>query len=310
MTDIKDNRRSSELEEAENLLFQSEMHPLVSENPRTCGEFILSLIHEKAYAHARRLARGAKVLDLGCNDGYGTFGLAAVAAEVIGLDVSRRAIMAARNLRKRDNLEFQLCDGNVLPFREHSFDLITSFQVIEHLHEVRRYLDEIKRVLKPTGKALFTTPNRLIRLDPGMKPWNPFHVREYTAEDLQNTLLEVFPRTTVSGLLAQRDIYQIEYHRCQQALAYARAGTSSSRGSRASTHGMSTAMSRFKAMVFASGVARLRALTHSAFGEGVSDHEQPLTEFFMNRWTIADFYYVDDPNEICHALDLMAECSV
>jgi SAM-dependent methyltransferase len=138
------------------------------------------------------------------------------------VDVSQAAIDTARKLRQRDNIEFRPIDGAALPFSDEMFDLVSSFQVIEHVVEVRPYLEEIKRVLKPGGKVLFTTPNRVIRLDPGMRPWNSFHVREYTAAELSAILREVFPQTTVKGLMAPPELYDIEFARCQKALMGAR----------------------------------------------------------------------------------------
>ena len=77
-----------------------------------------------------------------------------------------------------------LVDGQTLPFKDCSFDLVTAFQIIEHIPETVTFTEELKRVLRRDGVVLITTPNATIRLDPAMKPWNPFHVREYSHEEL------------------------------------------------------------------------------------------------------------------------------
>ncbi len=144
----------------------------------------MSLIHRKAYSRAAELARGREVLDLGCNNGAGTALIAQAARRVRGVDVSPRAIASARRKYRSSGIEFHRVDGAAPQFPDRSFDMVTSFQVIEHVLDVAAYLAEVRRVLRPAGIALLTTPNRVIRLDPGMKPWNRFHVTEYTASGL------------------------------------------------------------------------------------------------------------------------------
>lgn len=103
-----------------------------------------------------------------------------------------------------------------------------SFQVIEHIANAGAYLSEIARVLRSDGVALFTTPNAAIRLDPGMKPWNEFHVREYLAEELSALLRATFPGVAVRGLFAADELYRTEFERCQKVLTSMRKKTPSS----------------------------------------------------------------------------------
>jgi ubiquinone/menaquinone biosynthesis C-methylase UbiE len=145
-------------------------------------------MHVKAYEEAAALANNKTVLDLGCNNGYGTVLLGKGHSKVVGLDVSARAIEDAQQRFRNYGINFLLYDGQTIPFKANSFDLIVSFQVIEHIADSTRYLAEIVRVLRSSGMALFTTPNAAIRLDPGMKPWNQFHVREYRAAELSGLL--------------------------------------------------------------------------------------------------------------------------
>ncbi|NIT54612.1 MAG: class I SAM-dependent methyltransferase, partial [candidate division Zixibacteria bacterium] len=136
----------------------------------------LHLIHKKAYEKASEFTKEKTVLDLGCNTGYGSHILKGACKEIIGVDVSEKAIKIANELYGNDGVEFSVIDGKRLPFKENRFDVVVSFQVIEHIVDQGEYLKEIKRVLVPGGKIIFTTPNRLIRLYPDMKPWNEFHV--------------------------------------------------------------------------------------------------------------------------------------
>jgi ubiquinone/menaquinone biosynthesis C-methylase UbiE len=189
------------------------------ETPEAYG---LHLMHSTAYEEAARLVPTGRVLDLGCNNGYGSYKLSQHGHEVIGVDVSAEALADARRRFSAPNLKFKQVSGLDLPFASSSFDLITSFQVIEHIVDMGPYLAEIQRVLKPGGIVAFTTPNANIRLDPGMKPWNRFHVQEFTAEQLEIVLRPVFAEVKVRGLFADDAIYQTEFKRCQHALQQAR----------------------------------------------------------------------------------------
>jgi ubiquinone/menaquinone biosynthesis C-methylase UbiE len=207
-------RDQVDLDIAESIRVQAEEHPLIDDlAPQTPQEKCLQLIHLKAYDEGRRIAEGCDVLDVGCNTGYGTVRLVGAARSITGVDVSPAAIEAARTRAGAESIEFRVVDGKGLPFPDASFDLVTSFQVFEHVVDTDSYLSEIKRVLRPGGRALFTTPNAAIRLDPGMTPWNRFHVREYLAEELRDALTPVFPEVTVRGMFAVPTLYDIETER-------------------------------------------------------------------------------------------------
>jgi SAM-dependent methyltransferase len=194
-------------------------HPLIFKDSfESVEDRCLHLMHQKAYEEVARMADGLVVLDLGCNNGYGTAEISQHAANVVGLDISPAAIADAKR-------RFQSANS--------SFDLAASFQVIEHISDTAVYLAEITRILKPGGVAVFTTPNASIRLDPGMKPWNPYHVTEFTAAELALTLQPAFSAVEIRGLFGHEHIYRIEYARCQAArLAARRRSTLAARASR------------------------------------------------------------------------------
>jgi len=184
---------------------------------RTLEEHCLYLIHLKAYETAAGMATGKVVLDAGCNIGYGTKVLSTRCRKAIGVDVSWRAINKARCDFGNAKTEFEVVDGIHLPFESAYFDMIVSFQVIEHIEDHTPYLREIKRVLKEDGIALFTTPNAKIRLDSDMKPFNPFHVREYSADELTTLLQPYFARVDIRGLFGSIPLYEVECQRIQRS---------------------------------------------------------------------------------------------
>jgi SAM-dependent methyltransferase len=194
---------------------QADHHFSVDDRVETVEDFCLALIHRRAYDEAVRRADGGRVLDLGCNNGYGTLFLAEAGLDVVGVDVSTRMLAEARARSATHRTRFLEVDGLRLPFAADAFDLVTSFQVIEHIADTARYLEEVGRVLKPGGVAMFSTPNARIRLDPGMPPWNMFHVREYQAQELRDVLAPWFSDVQVLGLFAVDELYGIERRRIE-----------------------------------------------------------------------------------------------
>jgi SAM-dependent methyltransferase len=146
--------------------------------------------HRAAYEFARGRIGSGRVLDLGCGSGYGTASLAGRGATVVGVD--RIAPDAAS---RASGAHFLRADIAALPLCAGAFDLVASFQVIEHLEDPGAYLDAIARFLRPGGAALLTTPNVLT--SDGV---NPYHVREYRADELAERLGERFAEVEVRGV--------------------------------------------------------------------------------------------------------------
>ena len=203
--------------------YQAEHHPLAqTDRFESMEEYCLHLIHLKAYETAATIGRGKAVLDFGCNNGYGTRIIALSGCRVVGVDVSEAGIAEARQLGNAQNLSFLCTVGGTLPFEQGEFDVVTNFQVIEHVSNYGTYLAEINRVLKDDGMAMFATPNARIRLDPGMKPWYEFHVREFSAAELRDLLCQWFPDVQVTGLFAAKELHEVEYARVQRSRERAR----------------------------------------------------------------------------------------
>jgi 2-polyprenyl-3-methyl-5-hydroxy-6-metoxy-1,4-benzoquinol methylase len=204
--------------DAETIRLQAEEHPLIEDvPPSTPAEHCLRLMHLRAYDEAVKHAAGRDVLDVGCNTGYGTIRFAPVAGRVVGVDVSPRAIEAARERSHDGRPEFIQTSGFELPFAAGSFDLVTSFQVLEHVPEAAVFLRELARVVRPGGLVILATPNAATRLYPGMTPWNRFHVHEYRADELADLLGTVFAGVKVLGMVGAPELYETEIRRVDAA---------------------------------------------------------------------------------------------
>lgn len=205
-------------DDSESIRLQAEEHPLIEDvPPATPAEHGLRLMHLRAYDEAVRHAAGRDVLDVGCNTGYGTIRFVPVARRVVGVDVSPRAIDAARQRAVDGRPEFVLGSGFELPLGDAEFDLVTSFQVLEHVPDPLAFLANLARVTRPGGQIILATPNAAIRLYPGMAPWNRFHVHEYLADELRSLLLEVFPVVKVLGMFGAPELYDTEIRRVDAA---------------------------------------------------------------------------------------------
>ncbi|GLW95844.1 class I SAM-dependent methyltransferase [Actinokineospora globicatena] len=137
--------------------------------------------HEIAYRHLAPLCDGKTVLEAGCGEGYGA-ALLAERATVIGLDYDESAIEHVGGKYP----DVRAVRGNLasLPLRDGTVDVVANLQVIEHLWDQEGFLRECHRVLRPGGRLLVTTPNR-ITFSPGRDtPLNPFHTRELAPSEL------------------------------------------------------------------------------------------------------------------------------
>jgi SAM-dependent methyltransferase len=152
--------------------------------------------HEAAYEIAKRRTQAGRVLDLGCGSGYGAAGLAAGAALVVALDR-----VPPDPASRRSRARFVRADLGSLPLAPRAFELIASFQVIEHLVDPGPYLDAIARCLAPGGTAILTTPNLLT--SDGV---NPYHVHEYTAGELAALLRTRFADVEILGIGASEPV--------------------------------------------------------------------------------------------------------
>ena len=116
--------------------------------------------HWHRYCLVQPLVRGLAVLDAACGEGYGSFLLAQTAAEVYAIDIAADAIGHARARYAAPNLHYLESSCIALPLGDASVDRIISFETIEHLAEQAEMLAEFRRVLKPDGALVISSPNQ------------------------------------------------------------------------------------------------------------------------------------------------------
>ena len=164
--------RSSHLDPSENVIFQR---------------------HMIAYKEAAKIVNGT-VLEIGCGEGYGISKLAKFSNKYIGVDKFDTFI--SDDLRNNYDIVFHKMEIPPLKnIEENSVDFVVTFQVIEHIQDDNYFLKEIFRVLKPGGKLLLTTPNKLMSLSR-----NPWHIREYSPKEMKDILKKYFTKSQVNGV--------------------------------------------------------------------------------------------------------------
>jgi SAM-dependent methyltransferase len=167
--------------------------------------------HFHRYVFARGLVSGLNVLDAACGEGYGSSLLADSAASVSGIDLSRSAIDHAQERYVADNLEFRAADCLALPFADDRFDCIVSFETLEHLEDHQQLMREFRRVLKPQGFLLLSTPDKAVYTD-RQQNRNEYHLRELYRDEFEALLQAHFPAYRLWGqkLLFQSVIWSLK----------------------------------------------------------------------------------------------------
>ena len=172
--------------------------------PEQQGDVAMEHLHR--YAIARELAVGKTVLDIASGEGYGAHLMSGVAALVFGVELCPEAVAHARSRYHGENLEYLVGSCTALPIADASIDLVVSFETLEHVREHEQMLDEIRRVLKPDGSLLLSTPDRDV-YTAELHRDNPFHLRELNLGELQSLLgsrfhwLRLFRQRLVRGSL-------------------------------------------------------------------------------------------------------------
>jgi ubiquinone/menaquinone biosynthesis C-methylase UbiE len=125
--------------------------------PELGGQIAYEQLHR--YAIAKNYVANLRVLDLACGEGYGTALLAEAAAHVTGVDINAAAVSRAQTrYTTSDRLYFKVGDGEALPLKSGSMDVIVSFRTSEHVPDPHKLLVEIKRVLKKGGLLILSLP--------------------------------------------------------------------------------------------------------------------------------------------------------
>ena len=156
----------------------------------------------KAYVVAEEFIQG-DVLEVGCGEGRGINRLINKSRSFTALDKIEEALK--KLIEQFPSGKF--IAGNFPPFQvaSNAYNVVISFQVIEHIRDDKLFLQEILRVLKPGGLALISTPNRTMSLTR-----NPWHEREYTGDELLQLTKSIFQHAEMRGITGNEMV--MEYH--------------------------------------------------------------------------------------------------
>jgi SAM-dependent methyltransferase len=163
--------------------------------------------HLTVYQWIAERVGGLRVLDMACGEGYGSDVLARTAETVVGVDANPEAHDHARLRYRRPNLSFER--GMVENFgRAGAFDAVVFLQTIEHVQVPEAVLGHFRGLLAPGGVAYVSTPNVLTLAGPGRsKSENPWHVREYRAQEFDQLCQSVFGQVEMLGLFHARKLW-------------------------------------------------------------------------------------------------------
>jgi SAM-dependent methyltransferase len=177
------------------------------------GERTLPDVPEENYWYRRHLAVyewigartiGLRVVDMACGEGYGSEVLSRSAASVVGVDANPEAHEHARLRYVRQNLRFE---RDLVETFSEPCDAVVFLQTIEHVQSPGEILEHFKAMLAPGGAAYVSTPNLLTLAPPGAeKSDNPWHVKEYRAEEFRALCEAHFGQVELWGLFHARKL--------------------------------------------------------------------------------------------------------
>ena len=159
-----------------------------------------SVEHYSRYYMAREFCRDKYVLDIASGEGYGSSLLADSAKSVVGIDIDDLAVRHASNKYVKANLKFFVRSATDLKLPERSFDVVVCFEMLEHIYEQEQLLEQVRKVLKPDGILIISTPNKYLSEDNAENDIlhseeNPFHVKELYFDEFKLLLNSSFKFT-------------------------------------------------------------------------------------------------------------------
>jgi GT2 family glycosyltransferase/SAM-dependent methyltransferase len=169
--------------------------------PEVHGNIELEHLHR--YLLVSKVVVGKTVLDIASGEGYGSAMLARTAHKVTGVDISQEAVSHAQAKYKFENLDFRLGSCSAIPLEDASVDIVVSFETIEHHNEHDAMMREIKRILRPGGVLVISSPDKLEYTDKSGTN-NPHHVKELYRDEFKKLLDSYFKKHCIYG---QRVLY-------------------------------------------------------------------------------------------------------
>lgn len=156
-------------------------------------------VHASRYLFARPFAEQRRILDVACGTGYGLALLAECGRAVVGADADFDALRKARRSGAAGAAHVVRSDACRLPFPDAVWDVVTSFETIEHLRDRPAFVREIRRVLVPGGVCVISTPNANYTRPVDGTPRNPFHIHEYDPDEFSSELGRQFAEVELLG---------------------------------------------------------------------------------------------------------------
>jgi len=165
-------------------------------------DYRTNIDHVTRYKFAAQFVSGKIVLDVACGSGYGSnLLIESNSSEVFGIDINPQVIKEAQ--QSKDNRSrtpvYLVGSAERIPVPALTADIVVCIETVEHVKDDKRTIDEIHRVLKQGGTLILTTPNAKITRPKNGIPYNPFHVREYTLEELTGLLSSQFNEILLFG---------------------------------------------------------------------------------------------------------------
>ncbi|MGV8947240.1 MAG: class I SAM-dependent methyltransferase [Lutibacter sp.] len=175
--------------------------------------------HLHRYAIASDIVKGKIVLDIASGEGYGSYLLSNYAQSVTGVDIHNDTIEFSNNKYKNNNLTFIQGSTSKIPMLSNSVDVVISFETIEHHDEHDEMMSEIKRVLRPKGILIMSSPDKEYYSDK-LNQKNIFHVKELYFKEFKQLIQKYFKNSNFlfqkaynfNSYISEREFYDISIY--------------------------------------------------------------------------------------------------